>query len=154
MLCYAWQRYRQLTDNLVDALGYHMKQLEDESKAQANKHFVAEQLRRQQETPQVGRLLQPIEAQLNALATELGAQWLAFNLDFILPSQPPSNWRLLCQPCPQSSALRDAMFPNRSISPCWNTSAPSRGRTSCSWFNLRHSKTFLRGQQASAVHPL
>jgi hypothetical protein len=57
LLCYTWQRYRQLTDNLVDALGYHMMQLEDESKAQANKHFVAEQLRRQQETPQVGRLL-------------------------------------------------------------------------------------------------
>src|SRR5208282_5486304 len=57
LLCYAWQRYRQLTDNLIDALGYHMKQLEDESKALANKHFVAEQVRRQQETPQVGRLL-------------------------------------------------------------------------------------------------
>jgi hypothetical protein len=57
LLCYAWQRYRQLTDNLVDALGYHMKQLEDEGKAWANKHFVAEQVRRQQETPQVGRLL-------------------------------------------------------------------------------------------------
>ena len=57
LLCYAWQRYRQLTDNLIDALGYHMKQLEDESKAWANKHFVAEQVRRQQETPQVGRLL-------------------------------------------------------------------------------------------------
>ena len=25
LLCYAWQRYRQLTDNLVDALGYHTK---------------------------------------------------------------------------------------------------------------------------------
>ena len=57
LLCYAWQRYRQFTDNLVDALGYHMKQLEDESKARANRHFVAEQVRRQQETPQVGRLL-------------------------------------------------------------------------------------------------
>lgn len=57
LLCYAWLRYRQLTDNLVDALGYHMKQLEDESKARASKHFVAEQVRRQQETPQVGRLL-------------------------------------------------------------------------------------------------
>jgi hypothetical protein len=57
LLCYAWQRYRQLTDNLVDALGYHMKQLEDESKVRTNKHFVAEQVRRQQETPQVGRLL-------------------------------------------------------------------------------------------------
>ena len=29
LLCHAWLRYRQLTDNLVDALAYHMKQLED-----------------------------------------------------------------------------------------------------------------------------
>lgn len=57
LLCYAWQRYQQLTDNLVDALGYHMKKLEEESKAQANKLFLAEQVRRQQETPRVGRLL-------------------------------------------------------------------------------------------------
>jgi len=57
LLCYAWQRYRQFTDNLVDALGYHMKQLEDESKARSNKLFVTEQIRRQQETPRVGRLL-------------------------------------------------------------------------------------------------
>jgi TnpA family transposase len=57
LLCYAWQRYRQLTDNLVDALGYHMKQLEDESKERTNKQFVAEQARRQREAPQVGRLL-------------------------------------------------------------------------------------------------
>ena len=57
LLCYAWQRYRQLTDNLVDALCYHMKQLEDESKAQTNQRFVAEQAQRKQETPQVGRLL-------------------------------------------------------------------------------------------------
>jgi len=57
LLSYAWQRYRQLTDNLVDAAGYHMKRLEDESKALANKAFVAEQVRRQRETAQVGRLL-------------------------------------------------------------------------------------------------
>jgi hypothetical protein len=57
LLCYAWQRYRQLTDNLVDALSYHMKQIEDESKARANKQFVAEQAQREQETPRVGRLL-------------------------------------------------------------------------------------------------
>jgi len=57
LLCYAWQRYRQLTDNLVDALGYHMKQLEEEGKARANKHFLAAQGRHHQETPQVGRLL-------------------------------------------------------------------------------------------------
>lgn len=57
LLCYAWQRYRQLTDNLVDALGYHMKQLEDETKAKSNKRFALEQARRQQRAPQVGRLL-------------------------------------------------------------------------------------------------
>jgi hypothetical protein len=49
LLCYAWQRYRQLTDNLVDASGYHMKQFEDESKERTNKYFVAEQVRRQRE---------------------------------------------------------------------------------------------------------
>ena len=57
LLCYAWLRYRQFTDNLVDALAYHMKQLEDETSAAAKKSFDAEHLRRQQETPQVGRLL-------------------------------------------------------------------------------------------------
>jgi hypothetical protein len=57
LLCYVWQRYRQLTDNLVDAASYHMKRLEDEGKARINEHFLAEQARRQQETPQIGRLL-------------------------------------------------------------------------------------------------
>jgi hypothetical protein len=57
LLCYAWQRYRQLTENLVDALSYHMKQLEDESKARTDRRFVAEQAQREQETPRVGRLL-------------------------------------------------------------------------------------------------
>jgi hypothetical protein len=57
LLCYAWQRYRQLTDNLVDAVGYHMKRIEDESKARINKRFIVEQVQRQRETPQIGRLL-------------------------------------------------------------------------------------------------
>ena len=56
LLCYAWQRYRQLTDNLVDALSYHMKQLEDETKVRTNTRFTADLARRQQETTQVGRL--------------------------------------------------------------------------------------------------
>ncbi len=57
LLCYAWLRYRQLTDNLTDSAGYHMKQLEDEIKVMSNKRFLLEQTRKQQETPQVGRLL-------------------------------------------------------------------------------------------------
>lgn len=57
LLCYAWQRYRQLTDNLVDAMIYHMRQLEEESSENAQKLFVAEQMGRQQNTSRVGRLL-------------------------------------------------------------------------------------------------
>jgi hypothetical protein len=57
LLCYAWVRYRQLSDNLVDAMAYHMKQLEDKSSAGAKQSFADEQARRQQHTPQVGRLL-------------------------------------------------------------------------------------------------
>ena len=57
LLCYAWVRYRQLTDNLVDALAYHMKQMEVEISAGAKQSFVNEQVRRRQETPQVDRLL-------------------------------------------------------------------------------------------------
>ena len=57
LLCYAFQRYRQLTDNLVDALGYHMKQLEDQTQVEAKQRYVLEQDRRQQANRQVGRLL-------------------------------------------------------------------------------------------------
>jgi TnpA family transposase len=57
LLCYAWQRYRQFTDNLIDALGYHMKLLEDQTKNKAKKKYAIEQAGRQQETRQVGRLL-------------------------------------------------------------------------------------------------
>ncbi|KAG0177779.1 hypothetical protein DFQ28_004145, partial [Apophysomyces sp. BC1034] len=46
-----------VTDNLVDAMAFHMKQLEQECSAGAKQSFVAEQVRRHQETPQVGRLL-------------------------------------------------------------------------------------------------
>ena len=57
LLCYAWQRYRQLSDNLVDALGYHMKQLEDATKESANKQAAQAQAEQDQGAPQVGRLL-------------------------------------------------------------------------------------------------
>jgi hypothetical protein len=39
LLCYAWQRYRQLTDNLVEAFGYHMNQLERETKEESETAF-------------------------------------------------------------------------------------------------------------------
>lgn len=57
LLCYAWQRYRQLTDNLVEAFGYHTRQLEDNTKAVANKQAAQIHNERQQATPRVGELL-------------------------------------------------------------------------------------------------
>ncbi len=57
LLCYAWLRYRQLTDNLVDAFAYHMKQVEDACSAAAKQSFDTAQHWVQQEAPQVGRVL-------------------------------------------------------------------------------------------------
>lgn len=57
LLCYVWQRYQQLSDNLVDALGYHLKKLEDMTKEKAAKAFTQSQTDRQQNTTHVGRLL-------------------------------------------------------------------------------------------------
>ncbi len=72
LLCYTWLRYRQLTDNLVDALAYHMKQVEDACSAAAHKSFDAAQRRGQQETPQVGRLLALYVDETVADATPFG----------------------------------------------------------------------------------
>lgn len=57
LLCYAWQRYRQLTDNMVEAFGYHTRQLEDATKLVANKQASQLHNERQQATPRVGELL-------------------------------------------------------------------------------------------------
>lgn len=56
LLCFVWQRYRQFTDTLVDAVGSHTRQLEDQTKALAQQAFVEQQLQRQKESPRLGRL--------------------------------------------------------------------------------------------------
>ena len=57
LLCYAWHRYRQLSDNLADAFDFHMKQVEDATKAAAEQHFTKALATRQRETPRVGQVL-------------------------------------------------------------------------------------------------
>ena len=57
LLCYAWQRYRQLTDNVVEAFGYQTRQLEDETKAVATQQAAKLHNDRQRATPRVGELL-------------------------------------------------------------------------------------------------
>ena len=57
LLCYVWQRYRQLTDNLVQAFGHHMRKVEETTKLDATQRSVDSMIERQKATPQVGRLL-------------------------------------------------------------------------------------------------
>ena len=57
LLCYAWQRYRQITDNVVEAFGYHTRLFEDNTKAVANQQAAQIYNERQQATPRVGELL-------------------------------------------------------------------------------------------------
>jgi TnpA family transposase len=57
LLCYAWQRFRQLTDNLVEAFGHHMRQLERQTKEESEAAFAQAQAGRQQEAPRIGRVL-------------------------------------------------------------------------------------------------
>ena len=57
LLCYAWQRFRQISDNLVDAFDHHLLKIEVETKANSLEAFVHAQAKRQQEAPKVGRVL-------------------------------------------------------------------------------------------------
>ena len=57
LLCYAWQRFRQLTDNLVEAFGFHMGQMEAQTKEESEAAFAQVQAGRQQEGPRIGRVL-------------------------------------------------------------------------------------------------
>jgi TnpA family transposase len=57
LLCYAWIRYRQFSDNLVDAMFFHMKQLEDESRSMAKQLMADVQEKHRRETSKIGHLL-------------------------------------------------------------------------------------------------
>lgn len=57
LLCYAWQRYQQLSDNLVSSFCYQLKKLEEETKSDSKQLFNQSLSSKQQESPQVGRLL-------------------------------------------------------------------------------------------------
>lgn len=57
LLCYAWHRFRQISDNLVDAFDHHLLKIEVETKANSLEAFVHAQAKRQQEAPKVGRVL-------------------------------------------------------------------------------------------------
>jgi hypothetical protein len=57
LLCYTWRRYMQLTDNLVDAFTYHLKQFDDEAKESAEENFTEQSRSQQGNMSVVGKLL-------------------------------------------------------------------------------------------------
>lgn len=57
LLCFAWLRYRQFTDNLVAAMGHIIRHYETETRERARKNTSDEQTRQQRQGRKVGRLL-------------------------------------------------------------------------------------------------
>ena len=57
LLCYAWQRYQQLNDNLINAFCYHTRKLEQEIKEKTKKQFVQIKIKQKYDLPKVGSLL-------------------------------------------------------------------------------------------------
>ncbi len=60
LLCYAWIRYRQFSDNLVDAIFFHMKQLEDESRSVAKQLMADVQEKHRRERDRLLQLRDPV----------------------------------------------------------------------------------------------
>jgi len=57
LLCYAWQRYRQLGDNLIEAFEHHLRQVQQQTKETSGTAFAQARAKRQQDAPRVGRVL-------------------------------------------------------------------------------------------------
>ncbi|HJX35502.1 MAG TPA: Tn3 family transposase [Dehalococcoidales bacterium] len=105
LLCYAWQRYQQLSDNLVSSLCYQMKKLEEETKAISERQYAQSQANKQQEAPQVGRLILLYVDDAIEDTTLFGAvRSQAFN---IMPKDSLiTAGQRLCEKSPSQMALR------------------------------------------------
>lgn len=58
LLCYIWQRYRQLNDNLIDAFCFHIKQFEDELKKKTREAYAAHVMSQQIELLAIAKIAQ------------------------------------------------------------------------------------------------
>jgi len=105
LLCYAWQRYQQLSDNLLSSFCYQLKKLEEETKTISAQQFTKSQANRQQEAPQVGRLILLYVDEAIEDATLFGSvRDQAFN---IMPKDSLINaGQRLCEESPSQMALR------------------------------------------------
>lgn len=57
LLCYIWQRYQQLVDNLIEMFNHHQKRLDTESKMVADEEFFKQAQKQQKQSETVGQLL-------------------------------------------------------------------------------------------------
>ncbi|MBA8667714.1 Tn3 family transposase [Holosporaceae bacterium 'Namur'] len=58
LLCYAWKRYQQISDNLISAFCYHFKQIEDKIKESSNTKFSQHVMSQREEFITMRRLAQ------------------------------------------------------------------------------------------------
>jgi len=73
LLCYVWQRYRQLSDNLIEAFEHHLRQIQQQTKEASETAFLQTQAKRQQDAPRVGRVLLLYVDEAIADGTSFGA---------------------------------------------------------------------------------
>ncbi|MCC2645517.1 MAG: Tn3 family transposase, partial [Burkholderiales bacterium] len=57
LLCYSWQRYQKITDNLVDAFCYHIKHFDDSIKSSLNNHKLSTYKKQKKHAKKVAKLL-------------------------------------------------------------------------------------------------
>ena len=161
LLCYAWQRYRQLTDNVVEAFGYHTRQLEDDTKAVANQQAAQIHNERQQATPRVGELLLLYVDDTLADVTPFGAvRHRAFRImpeaklrstGKLLTEKPVSQMDLRWQAVDKQSGLCTKNLRSLAMALDFESCTPS-GRI---WLTaLQWMKTIFARQQRLAKQPL
>jgi len=105
LLCYAWQRYQQLSDNLVSSFCYQLKKLEEETKTISEQQFIQALASKQQEAQQVGRLiLLYVDEAIDDAALFGTVRDQAFN---IMPKDSLiTAGQRLCEKSPSQMALR------------------------------------------------
>ena len=57
LLCYVWQRYREINDLLLESLAFQTRQMEGRTKLESHEKLSEAQARRQKEAPKIGRVL-------------------------------------------------------------------------------------------------
>jgi hypothetical protein len=160
LLCYAWQRYQQLSDNLVSSFCYQLKKLEEETKVISKQQFTQSMINKQQETPQVGRLiLLYVDEAIDDAALFGTVRDMAFN---IMPKDSLiTAGQRLCEKSPSQMALRWAVVDKvtarckKNLRPLAMSTDFSSTDTQNPWLMaLNWMKTVFSRQQTLAQRPM